>query len=69
MIYYIQITDSVSADAAEKIYFDADIRHLDKRYVEETRNCLKKKNIDQTTMEETVERAKQKLLYACTEIV
>ena len=59
LIYYIQMTDNLSAEEAENLYLDH-ARHADKRDVEEAKTYLKKKKIDRATMEETVERAKQK---------
>ena len=55
------MTDSLSAEEAENIYLDH-ARHADERDVEEAKNYMKKKKIDQATMEETIERAKQKIL-------
>ena len=63
MIYYIEMTDNVSAEDAEKMYLDAS-RHVDQRDVEETRRFMKMKSIDADTMVATIERARQRLSRA-----
>jgi hypothetical protein len=63
MIYYIEMTDNLSAKDAEKMYLDAS-RHVDQREVEETRRHLKHKRIDEATIFKTIERAKQRLSRA-----
>ena len=62
MIYYIHLTDSISAEKAEEMYLDH-ARNVDKRDVKEASKLLKKKKIDEETMMRTVERAKQTFLH------
>ena len=60
IIHYIQMIEKESRERAEEIYLDYR-QHTDDEDVEDVKNYLKRKKVDEATREETLQRAKSLL--------